>query len=91
MSYMVVHGHDNVHDVYLQYIEYQLLMRRNDTWHFSYERKIKYMLLNTIVNSLEMLTDSFQQYQPTPIIIYRMSLKQILHDKNLTIEINAAH
>ena len=52
----------------------------------------KYMLFNTIADSLEVLTDSFSTisaHSNNHFYRYKMSLKQILHDKNFIIEIIA--
>ena len=62
------------------------------TWHVCDERITKYMLFNTIANILEIFTNMFSIISVHPhnyFYRYGMSLKQILHDKILIIEINA--
>ena len=52
------------------------------------------MLFSTIANFLQILIDSFSTISAHPnhnFHRYRMSLKQILYDKNLMLEINATH
>ena len=87
-----------MHNLHSHYREYQLLMKRNGTWHVCDERITKYVLFNTNANCLEILTDSLQEFNSRisthtddHFFMYRMSLKQILHDKNIKIEIHATH
>ena len=61
------------------------------TWHFCDERMTKFMLFNTTVNILEILTNSFSTisaHSYNYFYRYGMSLKQILYDNILIIEIN---
>ena len=61
---------------------------------FCDERIAKYMLFDTSANSLEILTVSLSTISAEPnnhFYMYKMSLKQTLHDKNLVIEINETH
>ena len=94
-AFYVVHVHGDAHDLYLHYRHYQRLMRRNCTWVLKGSiTRYTCMLFNTIANSLEILTDSFSTRSAHPdnhLCRYRMSLKQILHDINLIIEINTTH
>ena len=62
------------------------------TWHVCDERITNYMLFNTIAIILEIFTNSFSMisvHLHNYFYRYGMSLKQILHDKILIIEINA--
>ena len=90
MSYMVVHVHGNVPDLHLHYRENQLLMRRNCTWHLFVMKGSANICYLTQLR-FPWKYSAISAHPNIHFYRHRMSLKQIWHDKNLIIEINATH
>ena len=87
MFYIAVRVHGHVRDLHLHYREYQLLMRRN-AW------LMTFLVMKGSPDILEILTDSFSTISAQPnsnFHMCRMPQNQMLHDKNIIIDINTTH